>query len=268
MEPLQGPMITLTSLKEDLRNLGVHKGMTLIVHSSLSKLGWVCGGAEVVCRALMEIVTDQGTILMPTQTPGNSDPAHWVSPPVSEDWWESIREHMPPYDPAYTPTMGMGVVPELFRTLPGVLRSEHPMWSLAAWGEDAAEILAHHTIDIGFGPNSPLDRLLEKKGHILHLGSALETTTFWHRAEYECNVPTTTYACAMIEEDTRVWKSFSHIEVDAEPFIAMGEKWKEEPDCINGYIGKGKCYLFPVESAHKFAVSYLQSLSPLSNRIW
>ncbi|TCP69313.1 aminoglycoside N(3)-acetyltransferase [Baia soyae] len=260
MKPLKGPMITLESLKEDLRNLGVCEGMTLIVHSSLSKLGWVCGGAAVVCRALMEIVTNQGTIIMPTQTAGNSDPAHWVAPPAPEDWWESIREHMPPYESTYTPTMGMGVVPELFRTLPRVVRSEHPTWSFAAWGKDADEIVANHTIDIGFGPNSPLDQLLAKRGYVLHLGSTLDTTTFWHRAEYECNVATTTYACAMIEDGTRVWKTFSHIEVDAEPFVAMGEKWKKEVDCVSGLIGKGECYLFPVQPAHEFAVSYLQSL--------
>ena len=37
--------ITKKSLLEDLEGLGIEKGDTLLVHSSLSSLGWVCGGS-------------------------------------------------------------------------------------------------------------------------------------------------------------------------------------------------------------------------------
>src|SRR5712691_1567855 len=57
---------TRESLAHDLCALGVEAGMTLEVHSSLSTLGWVCGGPVAVVQALMDVVTETGTLLMPT----------------------------------------------------------------------------------------------------------------------------------------------------------------------------------------------------------
>src|SRR6266700_5977966 len=72
---------TRASLAEDLRRIGVEGGMTLIVHSSLRSLGWVCGGAVAVVQALMDVITPEGTLALPTHTPGYSDPAQWQNPP-------------------------------------------------------------------------------------------------------------------------------------------------------------------------------------------
>jgi aminoglycoside 3-N-acetyltransferase len=99
---------TKDTLKEDLRRLGITPGMTIIVHSSLSSLGWVNGGSVAVVQALIETVTEEGTIVMPSQSVDLSDPSEWGNPAVPREWWETIRETMPAYDPAYTPTSGMG----------------------------------------------------------------------------------------------------------------------------------------------------------------
>lgn len=78
-------MNTKESIIEDFKRLGLEKGMTVIVHSSLSSIGWVCGGAVTVVQALMETVTEYGTIVMPTQTTYNSEPSYWQNPPVPEE---------------------------------------------------------------------------------------------------------------------------------------------------------------------------------------
>lgn len=116
--------------------------MTIIVHSSLSSMGWVCGGGVAVVQALMDVVSEEGTIVMPTHTVDNSDPSEWENPPAPEDWWSIIRENMPAYHPDFTPTRAMGKIVEVFRTYPDVKRSHHPTYSFAAWGKHADYILS------------------------------------------------------------------------------------------------------------------------------
>jgi len=69
--------------------------MILIVHSSLSSLGWVCGGAPSVIQALENILTDDGTLIMPSHSGNLSAPKDWMNPPVTEAWFETIRKEMP-----------------------------------------------------------------------------------------------------------------------------------------------------------------------------
>src|SRR5947209_4670435 len=107
---------TRASLAEDLRRLGLSEGVTVLVHSSLSTLGWVCGGPVAVVQALLDVLTDSGTLVMPTHSGEYSDPAPWQEPPVPRDWWPVIRETMPAFDPQVTPTRGMGRIVEVFRS--------------------------------------------------------------------------------------------------------------------------------------------------------
>ena len=101
-------------LKQDildaLLSVGVSKGQTIMVHTSLSSLGFVCGGAQMVIEALIEAVGNEGTIMMPTQSWKNLDPTtgvHWEEP---EDWWQLIRDNWPAYNKEITPTNTMGAV--------------------------------------------------------------------------------------------------------------------------------------------------------------
>ncbi|HOV64393.1 MAG TPA: AAC(3) family N-acetyltransferase, partial [Spirochaetia bacterium] len=85
-----GGPVTRFSLERDLITLGVERGMTLLVHSSLSSLGWVCGGPVAVIYALEEVVRPYGNIVMPTHSGDLSDPSGWRHPPVPESWWHII----------------------------------------------------------------------------------------------------------------------------------------------------------------------------------
>lgn len=107
--------VTKQSIMTDLSSLGVAPGMTLLVHSSLSAFGWVCGGPVAVILALEEALGRMGTLIMPTFSTDLSDPSEWQNPPVPKAWWNIIRQTMPAYDPDLTPTRDVGVVPECFR---------------------------------------------------------------------------------------------------------------------------------------------------------
>ncbi|MCP4425789.1 MAG: AAC(3) family N-acetyltransferase, partial [Chloroflexi bacterium] len=114
---------TRASLAADLRQLGVRPSMTLLVHSAMSRLGWVNGGPVVVIQALQDALTSEGTLVMPAHSGDYSDPAGWENPPIPPAWHQTVRDTMPAFDPALTPTRGMGRIAELFRTWPDVRRS-------------------------------------------------------------------------------------------------------------------------------------------------
>lgn len=65
---------TRRSLVAELRPLGLGPGTVVVVHSSLSSLGWVCGGSVAVVQALMAALTESGTLVMPTHSADYSDP--------------------------------------------------------------------------------------------------------------------------------------------------------------------------------------------------
>ena len=67
--------VTRASLAADLGRLGVRPGSVLLVHSSLSALGWVCGGAQALVEALLDALGPDGTLVVPTHTSGNSEPS-------------------------------------------------------------------------------------------------------------------------------------------------------------------------------------------------
>ena len=99
---------TVDTLARDLRALGLAEGQTVLVHTSLSALGYVITGPVTLLLALEEVLGPTGTLMMPTHSSDLSDPAAWVSPPVPFEWIEIIRTEMPAFDPHLTPTRGMG----------------------------------------------------------------------------------------------------------------------------------------------------------------
>src|SRR5687767_3614283 len=150
-----GP-VTVARLVAHLQRLGVDPGATLLVHTSLRALGWVCGAEQAVIEALTLALGPAGTLVMPAFSTQLTDPATWRAPPVPEAWWPTIRESMPAFDPVLTGTRGLGRVAESFRRAPGARRSAHPHDSFAARGPAAAALLADHPLESGLGEGSPL----------------------------------------------------------------------------------------------------------------
>lgn len=251
---------TRSSLADDLRHLGLAAGTNILVHSSLRALGWVCGGPVAVIQALMDVITPEGTLVMPTHSGDLSDPAQWKNPPVPESWWPKIRQTMPAYDPRITPTRDMGRIVEAFRAWPDVQRSAHPATSFAAWGAQAVFVTENHFLDYEMGETSPLARIYDLDGWVLLMGVGYDSNTSFHLAEYRLPDPKPSRQGApIIANGARVWKEFNDININDDPFGQIGADFEEAENVRSGKIGSAESRLFSQRKAVDFALQWLNA---------
>lgn len=250
--------ITVRGIVDDLRALGVKEGDKLLVHSSLSAIGWVCGGAQAVVQALLQTVGEVGTLVMPAQSGEWSDPAEWGNPPVPHEWIEIIYKEMPAFDPAITPTRGMGRIAELFRSVPGTMRSDHPQVSFCTNGHMAEEIVSDHPLTPQFGMDSPLGKLYSLSTKVLLLGVGYDSCTSFHLSEAMLErMPIKRMGTAIMEDGVRVWKWFDDYAYDSGDFDKLGEKFEAACATVRGKIGNADCVLFEMREAVNFGVEWL-----------
>ncbi|WP_276261329.1 aminoglycoside N(3)-acetyltransferase [Haloglomus litoreum] len=254
--------VTVDSLVAELRDLGVEAGETLLVHSSLSALGWVAGDAQAVVDALRRAVTEEGTLVMPTHTPQYTDPADWSNPPVPDDWIETIRRERPAYHPRRTPTRGMGAIPECFRAYPDVRRSAHPIFSFAAWGAGAAAVVGDHGFAYGMGEGSPLARVYERDGDVLLLGVGHDVNTSLHLAEYRADIGAAgvTREAPVLRDGERVVETFEDIETSTGDFATVGGAFEDQrPEAVTrDTVGAAGARLVDQPSLVDFAVDWFE----------
>jgi aminoglycoside 3-N-acetyltransferase len=164
-----------------LRSVGGAEGGIMLVHSSLMALGLLEGYrptdlARGVYDVLREVVGDGGTLVVPA---------------FAWDFCKGLT-----YDPATTPSQGMGVLSEYVRTLPEARRSPHPMQSVAAVGPQAEAICAGDTLS-SFAPGGPFAVLLSLGARGLLLGVPIQSFSLVHLVEERMRVP------------YRYWKDFT-----------------------------------------------------------
>lgn len=254
-------LVLKEDLKQGFQKLGLKEGDNVIVHTSLSNLGFVCGGAQVVIEALLETVKDSGTIMMPTQSWKNLDPlagVHWEEP---QEWWQTIRDNWPAYDKDITPTNTMGAVAEMFRKWPGAKRSDHPARSFAAKGAKAEYLVNDHDLSDIFGENSPIGKLYALDGKVLLIGVGYDKNTSIHLADVRAEYPQKRYATessAMMVEGKRQWVSYETLVVDGEDFEQIGEAFEKTVPVNKVKIGNAVVTCMSQREIVDFAVSWIE----------
>lgn len=258
---MEGKMVLKQDILEALEKVGVCRGQVLMVHTSLSSLGYVCGGAQVVIEALLEAVGREGTIMMPAQSWKNLDPATGVHWEVPESCWPLIRENWPAYDKNITPTNTMGAVAEMFRQWPGAVRSDHPARSVAAWGKEAAWLTADHDLSNIFGDGSPVGKLYELDGLVLLMGVGYDKNTSLHLADVRAAYPGK-HNClehsAVMENGRRVWKDYETLFVDGEDFSDIGTAFEKACTVRKASLGNGTLRLMKQRELVDFAVQWIE----------
>lgn len=253
--------VTTARLVDDLQEFDLD-GETVIVHSSFSALGWVAVDPTAVVDAFRTVVTDEGTIVMPTHSSQFSDPAQWSNPPVPDAWIEPIIAERAPFRPASTPSRGVGVIPECFRAYPDVHRSRHPVVSFAAWGGDAQSIVADHPYDAGLGEGSPLSAVYDREGVVVLLGVDHGVNTSLHLAEHRATYPgkdSHHYPVPVCEDGERTRVDIGELETDTDDFPEVGAAFEANAAVRTGTVGAASATVMEQRALVDFAVDWFES---------
>ena len=163
-------MHTKETLVQQLSNAHINGRGTLLMHSSMKSIGEVEGGADTVLDALSAYM-DEGLLVLPTHT------------------WSYINADNPRFYVETSPVC-VGILPELFRSRQGVLRSYHPTHSVAALGRDAAQFVSgDERFDTPCHRQSAWGKLLDREATIILVGVDQKRNTFIHGIEEWVDIP-------------------------------------------------------------------------------
>jgi aminoglycoside 3-N-acetyltransferase len=260
-EPLP---VTRSQLAADLRKLGVRAGDTLMLHASVSPVGWIVGGARVVLEALFDVLSPDGTLMMLASWEGN--PYEW-----SEEQHRLWDDQCPPFDPATSPAdhREMSILAEYLRTWHGAHRSTHPMASFVAVGARARWLTEHHPMYYGMGPDTPLARLCAAGGRVLLLGASFTNLTLLHHAEHLVDLPTKRidrYRMPVLREGEKVWIEVEEFDttngiadfgVD-DYFLKIGQSYVAAGHGRSGRVGAAQSHLLDAPDLAQYAIQWMR----------
>lgn len=253
-------MWTRVDLTDHLRAIGLVPGDAVLVHAGLRSVGPMLGGPDAIIGALTDVVGAQGTIL--GYCDWNYDDRDLPD--------ASLRPHVPPFDPERSrATRDNGAFPELLRTTPGARRSANPGASCAALGGRADWFTADHAMDYGYGPQSPLGKLVEAEGKTLLLGAPLDTMTLLHHAEHLADIPgkrLRRYQTPIVFDGRTIWRDFEEFDTSDPVVDGLADDYFEEvvEDFLatgqgrRGLVGHAPSVLVDAPAVVAFAVDWLE----------
>ncbi|AEQ50689.1 aminoglycoside 3-N-acetyltransferase [Pelagibacterium halotolerans] len=178
--------LSSTDLVADLSEIGIRPGHIVMVHAAMSTVGNLINGPDTLIDALLKAVGSRGSIMAYTDWDARYEDLLDEAGRVPTAW----RDRIAGFDPARSRAVrDHGIFPEFLRTTPGALRSANPGASMTAMGARADWLVADHRPDYGYGPASPLARLVEAEGKVLMVGAPRDTMTLIHHAEHLADIP-------------------------------------------------------------------------------
>lgn len=250
----------LDSVVRQLAALAIPSGTDLLVHCSMRRIGAVRGGTATVAAALRAVTGAKGTLVVPTQTPGNSTTSYAFRNATRGMTRRELAEYearIEGFDAATTPSLGMGRLAEYVRRHPGSVRSNHPQTSFCALGPSAAELMAVHDLDCHLGPRSPLGTLNDRDAYVLLLGVGYEACTALHLAEYLRDPPLRAYRCFVRDGDARRQLDFVAPDLNDRDFGRLGAALHRQAFVTSATVGRATAIAVPLRSAVSFAIGWM-----------
>jgi aminoglycoside 3-N-acetyltransferase len=267
---LRRPPLARTRLVQEFRAIGIEPGDVVMLHTKLSSLGYVIGGADTVVEGLLERLGASGTLVVMT---GWEHDAYHL-----EDWPPDLQEAYRRDPPAFDPELSeaardYGRLPERIRTWPGARHSSHPECRFSAIGRMAEWITADQPKNHPYGPGSPLAKLVEVGGSVLMLGAPLDTITLLHHAEELARVPGKRfvhYSCPVRTPAGIEWVDIEDIETsvgalpyeqvvgERDAFEVIAEEALAARIGKTGSIGESRSILFPARDLVDFGVAWIE----------
>lgn len=249
---MSGGSFGFREIVQALRKAGIQTGDIVNVYSRLFTLGLPDGVSDVseipalYVRALQEVIGPSGTLVVPTYT---TSFGRFAKPFILED---SPSE--------------MGKLSEFVRTLPGSLRSLHPIHSVAALGAQAEELTKDHP-RWNVGCDTVWDRMLKRKAKVVTLGlPPRQCMTLVHHIEFLACVPYVYHKilCGEVMADGRriehdFFQSVRYLEYGiAWDLTRLEEQLQSDGDLHKAELGEAAVWSVPMEAVFRAAVEGLR----------
>lgn len=260
-------ILTKSELCTYLQQIGLEAGTTLMLHLSVKKIGWLVGGPDILIQALIEVLGQEGTLMMY---------AGWEDSPYGLTAWEAEKQakylqECPAFDPAVSrAVVGWSVLAERLRCWPGAERSQHPDGSFVSLGRNAQYLTQDHALCFGYGLASPLHKLIELNGYVMNIGAPLNTTTLLHYAEDQADLPNkkiVEYQMPILTKDEGVeWMPIKEFDTSAgivhgypgDYFIDLMQEYVTTHSIHPKPIGQAPSYLFSAAHLNTFAKHWME----------
>lgn len=232
-------MINKESIKFSLELMNILKGDIILVHSALSSMGYVDGGAATVIDALLETVGEEGTVAMSSLT----------------GWSDA-------FDPTTTPS-AVGRISEEFRKRKMAVRSLHPVHSVVAIGKHAKFITDDHDkCETGCGTGTPYLKLRDLGGKVMLLGVDMDRNTIMHSLEEEINAlylrTLTIPAPSYIEDYKNKTFTLKKFPPGHRDFIGFTPILRKREAIIEGRIGNAAVKVMDIDKLFEIGLEVLR----------
>lgn len=240
--------LTQKDIVDDLKKLGLERGIAVEVHSSLSRIGFVEGGASTVISALMDVVGEEGAIVMS---------AYLVTPLIpltQQEKMKGITAKVRKLDEYSNRKTGMGVIVDTFCKLPNTYLGKG-INRVCAWGHNAK---LH---------SRGYEYLLSIDGWVLLIGVDIHRCSCMHTAEDKVELPKKIDEYFQLPEEIQRQypRSDWYVEYQDPHKPLLEDAWgkiqieAERRGLVRrGYMGKAECLLFKAKPVVDFYEEFLR----------